>query len=229
MEEEKIYRTLPVELTEEEKIKLGNELAVLNINIEAKTNLKKVLPKQIESLQEAAAEKTHILKTGTKQANVECYYNLDDPNPGQKTLYRVDNSEKVITENMDLLDVKENDESPWIENDKTNIVFDILQAGNEEKFTEITPNDFIDDLAAKNIFTEEEIIGICEAFQSQFTTENNENILIEEKDFPELKKFIYSILVADESGDEEQETEDENIPDEESAEIPENEEVVNES
>ncbi len=95
MSEEKITRNLIVPLSDEDKVELGNQLADLNINIESKMDWKKALPKQIESLQEEAAEIAHKLKTGTKQSEIECYYAEDDPEPGKRQLYRIDTSEKV--------------------------------------------------------------------------------------------------------------------------------------
>jgi len=95
MEEEKITRTLPVELSQEQKDEIGLRLADLNIDIETKIDIKKALPKQIEGLQEQAANLGHQLKTGTIETEVDCYWATDDPEEGKKQLYRTDTAESV--------------------------------------------------------------------------------------------------------------------------------------
>ena len=97
-------RTLPCPLTEEQQIELGQRLAELNINIEGKLDLKKALPKQIEFLQEEAAELGHRIKNNAEEKQIECYWQVDDPVPGKCTLYRFDTGAIVETRDKGLFD-----------------------------------------------------------------------------------------------------------------------------
>lgn len=90
-----IIRTLRCPLTDEQQIEIGQRLAEINIEIEAKIELKKALPKEIESLQEGAASLGRKLKEGFELQDVECYWAVDDPEEGKKQLYRIDTAEPV--------------------------------------------------------------------------------------------------------------------------------------
>ncbi len=108
-----IIRTLRCPLTDEQQIEIGQRLAEINIEIEAKIELKKALPKEIEGLQERAASLGHTLKDGSELKEVECYWSLDDPEEGKKQLYRVDTAESVGDPvDMELFDVEELPENP---------------------------------------------------------------------------------------------------------------------
>jgi len=103
-------RKFSIPLPAEKQLEIGNKLADINIEIEKKLDLKRTLPKNIESLQEYAAELGHKLKDGTESQEVDCFWVVDDPKPGLASLYRYDNSEKVDERAMNLFDVE--DEQP---------------------------------------------------------------------------------------------------------------------
>ena len=43
-------------------------------------------------------------QTGTKEQEVECYFVFDEPEAGQKTIYRSDTSDKVRVTDMNMFD-----------------------------------------------------------------------------------------------------------------------------
>lgn len=108
---EKHFEILPVQLTEEELVNIGNELSGLQIEKEKLESEKAATVKdfndKIKSKESQISELAHQINAGIKEVDVECYFSLDDPEPGKKSLYRIDTSELVRTENMNLLDTAE--------------------------------------------------------------------------------------------------------------------------
>lgn len=105
---QKVYELLPIEMTEEEKVVLGQDIADLEIEIEQIEADKKRDNDHYNSMIKDKAANVLVLskrlKQGTKDAEVECYWLQDDPRPGMKTLYRFDSGEKVRIEEMSLFD-----------------------------------------------------------------------------------------------------------------------------
>lgn len=99
-----IVKTLPVPLTGEEKLFIGSKIAELECGLN-KTELEKKTA--VSAFNDAiTAQSAEILalsrklNSGVRETEVECYWVLDDPENGRKTLYRVDTSEAVETVNM---------------------------------------------------------------------------------------------------------------------------------
>ena len=107
---ENITRTLAVSLTEEEQLEIGLKLADLGISIGELEAEKSVMMKEyndeIKGKSKDALDLSRTLKAGEKEEDVECSWANDDPEAGQKTLYRNDTSEKLETETMELFDVE---------------------------------------------------------------------------------------------------------------------------
>jgi hypothetical protein len=106
--QDKLTEILPVPLTEEDKLELGAQIAQFEIEVEEIEHDKKTDNDLYNSrLKEKSAEALQLskqLKSGTKDAEVECYWGLDDPKPGQKTLYRYDTGEVVRITSMQIND-----------------------------------------------------------------------------------------------------------------------------
>jgi hypothetical protein len=103
----KTYRTLPADYTQEEKLQLAAKLSAMNIRIELLMNEKAALPKKIAALQSEAAELAKDFTSGKINREVECTWELDEPDPGTKSLKRTDTGEVIETEPMTLFDIEQ--------------------------------------------------------------------------------------------------------------------------
>lgn len=101
-------RILPVPLTEEEKLELGNKIAELEIEIESIEADKKSdndhYNSKIKSKSSEALSLSKELKAGTKDVEIDCEWYMNEPEEGKKTLKRLDTFEVVEITEMDLLD-----------------------------------------------------------------------------------------------------------------------------
>ena len=109
MTDEKIVRILPVPLTEEELVSIGSELSGYQLEKEKleseKTAIVKDYNDQIKGKEMLISGLAHQINVGTKDVEVECYWEPNDPEEGKKTLYRIDTSKLVEIKEMDLLDM----------------------------------------------------------------------------------------------------------------------------
>lgn len=100
MKEDNIMKSLPVPLNDEEKLKLGEELALLECKMTEASAKKKQCDQEFTD--EINGYKGEIftlskqLNSGNKYEDVECYWTDDglDP-PHFKKLYRVDTGEEI--------------------------------------------------------------------------------------------------------------------------------------
>lgn len=97
-----------VQLSEEEKQKIAEELTQHEISL-AEVKADKV--NEMKSFNESIKDKeTQILalskeyQEGTKAIEVECYFVFDEPEAGQKTIYRSDTGSKVRVTDMNMFD-----------------------------------------------------------------------------------------------------------------------------
>lgn len=102
------FETLPDELTEDEKINLGNKLANLQVKIDQVEEEKKSTVKdyndQISDLSDEALRIAKQIKSGMTERSLEVFWQLNDPEAGVKTLYKYFTGEKIRTVPMDLFD-----------------------------------------------------------------------------------------------------------------------------
>ena len=107
--EDTIIKTLPVKLTEEQQLEVGlfiagNEIDIGRLEAE-KSAMTKEYNDEIKGKWKENLDLSRTLKAGVKEEEVECRWENDNPEEGQRTLYRADTSEKVgESEPMDLFD-----------------------------------------------------------------------------------------------------------------------------
>ncbi len=95
---------LRCELTDSEMADAARELARSNQRCASIEQQKKEVDSQLKA--EIEAEKTKIarisslINTGSEYRNIECRVDLDLPDPGKKTTYRLDTGEEVSVKNM---------------------------------------------------------------------------------------------------------------------------------
>ena len=106
-------RTLPVPMTEEEELKLGQDVADLKLSINKVQIEKKVavteFNKKIGGMEGRLDEMIQQLKDRTKMAVVSCTWKNDNPKKGLKSLFRDDTNAKLETYPMTLFDTGEED------------------------------------------------------------------------------------------------------------------------
>lgn len=107
-QQEKEIRILPIQLDEEELIKIGNELSQIQIAKEQLETEKAATVKgyndQIKEKEVIISSLAHQINAGTKDEEVECYWTNDEPEAGKKSLIRYDTGEIVEVKDMDLFD-----------------------------------------------------------------------------------------------------------------------------
>ncbi len=104
---EQYTEKLPVTLSEEEKQVIAEELTSLEIRLAAieknKAEYNKDVNEQIKSLRLQALELSNQYQT-TQLEDIDCYFVFDQPEAGQKTIYRSDTGEKVRVTDMNIFD-----------------------------------------------------------------------------------------------------------------------------
>lgn len=127
---ETTFRTLPRPLTDQEKIEIAEQMVHKQNQINEIEDLKK----KLNPLRADLASLSKIFDKNSKDEQVECYWSEDNPEPGQKTLYRMDTGEEIevaamtVEDNQTELDLQtEPDVNPLA----MEIVPDELE-GNEE-------------------------------------------------------------------------------------------------
>ncbi len=108
--EETIIRTLPVKLTEEEQLEIGlniagNEIDIGKLEVE-KSAMAKEFGDEIKGKWKENLDLSRTLKAGVKEEEVGCSWATDEPEPGQRQLYRNDIPEEKVgePEPMNLFD-----------------------------------------------------------------------------------------------------------------------------
>jgi len=105
---ERYTEKLPVTLSEDEKQEIAEELTSLEIRLsiieKEKTEYNKDANEQIKSLRLQALELSNQYQT-TQIKEVDCYFVFDQPEAGQKTIYRSDTGEMIRVTDMNIFDV----------------------------------------------------------------------------------------------------------------------------
>lgn len=103
---------LPVQLSDEQKQQIADELTVLEINLsnieKAKTDYNKNANEKIKSLKAQILELSEEYQAECIIQEVECYVVFDQPVEGQKTIYRSDTGEQVRITDMNIFDNPKN-------------------------------------------------------------------------------------------------------------------------
>jgi hypothetical protein len=203
---ETTIRTIYKPLSDSEKIEIADKIARLNIEIESMIETKKNLPKQIEGKQELAAHFSHKYETGTESEDVECFCKLDDPEPGKKTFYAIEDNSLVET--VDMIET-EKISLPFEKEDITEQVeeiFDILKNSfqNEAKTHISCHVEQLQELLAGNDF-----LAIADGPAKEITDklaeeyfdsgvskkEQKEFLLIKKADYPAFKLKLKALLM----------------------------------
>ncbi len=79
---------------------LAREIQALDRFQDQRKEVVACLEAQIETASAACRRLSALVTNGYEYRNVECEVYLNDPEPGQKTLYRTDTGEAVKTEKM---------------------------------------------------------------------------------------------------------------------------------
>jgi hypothetical protein len=202
---ETIIRTIYKPLTDAEKIAIADKIVRLNIDIESMIETKKNLPKQIEGKQEMAAALSHDYETGTESEDVECFCKLDDPEPGKKSFYAIEDNRLVET-----VDMTESEKAPlFTQEDITEQVeelFNILKNSfQDEKKTHIACHvEQLQELLAGNDFltiADEPAREIADKLAEEYfdsgvaEKEQKEFLLIEKADYPAFKLKLKALLM----------------------------------
>jgi len=108
---EQYTEKLPVTLTEEEKQAIAEELTSLEIKLSGieknKTDYNREANEQIKSLRLQALDLSNQYQT-TQYKDVDCYFVFDQPEEGQKTIYRSDTGAQVRVTDMNIFDNPKN-------------------------------------------------------------------------------------------------------------------------
>ena len=200
---ETIKRTIECEMSDTEKMELGDRVATLEIEIEEVEGRKKAAVTSFNGIitekQATCLALSKQLKTGMSTEEIECYFTLNEPKVGMKQLYRFDNSEPIgEPEKMSEFDGQESLEFP---NELENKIFDSLKEQGEK--TEEGSDSFIE-LQMKSL------MGICqwnnvdletstmlsEGLRTEFPhpTGSQFGILIEQSDYPKLRAILRDTL-----------------------------------
>jgi len=103
---------LPVQLSDETKQQIADELTEIEINLskieEEKSSYNKDANEQIKSLKLQALNLSKRYQSEGELKDVECYFVFDEPEEGQKTIYRSDTGEKVRVTDMNIFDNPKN-------------------------------------------------------------------------------------------------------------------------
>lgn len=101
-----VHRDLPVELSDEDKAKLGVEMASTETQIEDLKEQAKELNTKKRALQGHLNKVAHEIEDGAQERNVECHWVEDLPH-GVKNLIRQDTMETVDTATLTAADLQE--------------------------------------------------------------------------------------------------------------------------
>lgn len=103
---------LPVQLSNEQKEKIAEELTSLEINLSViekeKAEFNKDANENIKSLKLQALQLSEKYQAEGELQDVECYFLYDTPVPGQKEIYRSDTGQLVRVTDMNIFDVPKN-------------------------------------------------------------------------------------------------------------------------
>ena len=115
---EVVTKILLVQMTDEEEPKLGQDVADLKLSINKLEIEKKVamdeFKRKIGGMEGRLDEMIQQLKDRTKETEVNCTWEVNDPKPGLKSLYRDDTKEKIETYEMTLLDTDEKADADFV-------------------------------------------------------------------------------------------------------------------
>ncbi len=101
-----VHRDLPVELSDEDKAKLGVDMASTETQIEQLKEDAKELNTKKRALQGHLNKVAHEIEDGAQERNVECHWVEDLPH-GVKNLVRQDTMETVDTATLTHADLQE--------------------------------------------------------------------------------------------------------------------------
>jgi ribosomal protein L19 len=204
---ETIKRTIECEMSDTEKMELGDRVATLEIEIEEVEGRKKAAVTSFNGIitekQATCLALSKQLKTGMSTEEIECYFALNEPKVGMKQLYRFDNSEPIgEPEQMSEFDGQEKLEFP--DNvELENIIFDVMkqQSGNtpedEDSFIELTPIDLSEVFQCSEVNLDmETATKLSEGLLKDFPHPGGSQlgILIEQNDFPKLRAILRDTL-----------------------------------
>jgi hypothetical protein len=104
----KTTRVLPCELTEDEILEAGNDLAINVAQYNALEDEKKAAlqeyTEKLKSLDGIQRKLAKMIETKKEDREVECLYHYHRPERGQKTLVRLDTAEVVEVTPMNIVD-----------------------------------------------------------------------------------------------------------------------------
>lgn len=99
---------LPVQLSEESKQAIAEELTQLEITLgklkSAKSEYNKDANEEIKELEKQALALSQQYQSEGELQEVECYFVFDEPEAGQKTIYRSDTGASVRVTDMNIFD-----------------------------------------------------------------------------------------------------------------------------
>jgi len=99
---------LPVQLSEESKQAIAEELTQLEINLgnvkSAKSSYNKDVNEEIKELEKQALALSQQYQAEGELQEVECYFVFDEPEAGLKTIYRSDTGASVRVTDMNIFD-----------------------------------------------------------------------------------------------------------------------------
>lgn len=105
MTKKRITAALRRPMTKKEWENLGKKMAAVCqaklATQEEKSRVTKELNGQIAEHDSEIQQIAYEMDRGTVPEDVDCYLHYDDPEPGKKTLVRIDNGEKVWTKDFD--------------------------------------------------------------------------------------------------------------------------------
>ena len=201
---ETIKRTIECEMSDTEKMELGDRVATLEIEIEEVEGRKKAAVTSFNGIitekQATCLALSKQLKTGMSTEEIECYFTLNEPKVGMKQLYRFDNSEPIgEPEKMSEYDGQEKLEFP---NELENSIFDGMKqqsgGGNgEDDFIDLTPVDLKELFASSEIGLDAETAtNLIDGLSVEFPHPGGSQlgILIEQNDYPKLRAIIRDTL-----------------------------------
>jgi hypothetical protein len=95
---------LRYEFTQDERLKMGDDLAQAHNRVEEideeEASMKAQVKQSRSSVEATIGTLSRNLANGFVMRNIECKLSYDDPNPGEVTSYRTDNGESVKTRPM---------------------------------------------------------------------------------------------------------------------------------
>jgi hypothetical protein len=199
---ETIIRTVYKPLSDSEKIEIADKIARFNIEIESMIETKKNLPKQIEGKQELAAQLSHEYETGKESEDVECFCKLDDPEPGKKTFYAIEDNRLVET-----IDMIETEKAPLFEQqneeEMAEEIFSKIKSefeNDDKTFISCHEDLFVEKICLDALIPDAEAREIFDTLAKEYfdlgvtKKEQQEFILVEKASYPAFKKLLKTVF-----------------------------------